>query len=227
MEERPLKQVRSFIRRERKVKQPELFEALWKKYGLSAHYINNLDALFQSNIQNPLTLEIGFGTGDSLFEQAKAYPHQQYIGIEVYRTGILGLLLKLENSPLDNLRLFEGDAVEIVNVCFPDESLDRIQILFPDPWPKARHHKRRLIQPEFVALLTKKLKKDGLLYLATDWYHYAKQMQHILENEPGLTNEAGKYQFCIRDAALPLTKFEQRGLKEGRGTWQLCFSKCH
>jgi tRNA (guanine-N7-)-methyltransferase len=153
------------------------------------------------------------------------HPEQSYVGIEVYKTGILHLLSTLAKAPLDNIRLLEGDAVRLLTENISHHSVDKIQILFPDPWPKRRHHKRRLIQPAFVSLLYKTLKPGGWLYLATDWEHYAHHMLGTLEASPFI-NHAGSYQFSDRPVSIPLTKFERRGQRLGHSLWYLVFKKC-
>lgn len=220
-----LKPIRSFVKRERnKPKQQALANKLWPQYGLDPTQLLNIAHTFTSPNRS-ITLEIGFGTGDSLFRQAQTHLDQHYIGIEVYHTGVVALLSQLDSQPLSNIRIFEGDAISIVSTCLPDNSLDAVQILFPDPWPKTKHHKRRLVQPPFIQQIKTKLKIGGRLYLATDWAHYAHHMLHVLETIPGLQNTAGVHQFCERPVFLPQTKFEQRGLDLGHSTFFLCFTR--
>jgi tRNA (guanine-N7-)-methyltransferase len=215
--------IRTFVSRERRLTQRTFPEALWARYG-----INPTNPVAFTNFFNPivsLTLEIGFGTGDTLFRQAQAHPNQGYIGIEVYKTGIIKLLSKLSKTPLNNIRLLEGDAVRLLSESIPHNSLNTIQILFPDPWPKRRHHKRRLIQPAFVNLLHQALTPNGWLYLATDWEHYAQHMLNILEAS-SFVNHAGAHQFADRPMMIPLTKFEQRAQGLGHTIRYLAFKKC-
>jgi tRNA (guanine-N7-)-methyltransferase len=172
----------------------------------------------------PCFLEIGFGSGHSLLEIAKTHPEHDFIGIETYQPGIGTLLLGIEESQIQNIRIYYADAVEILEQCIPDNSLAGIQIFFPDPWPKRRHHKRRLIQPEFVKLVTKKLKLNGMLHLATDWEHYALHMMTVLSAESQLENNVASGQFALRSSQRPvMTKFENRGERSGRPIWELQF----
>ena len=173
--------------------------------------------------ENPVVLEIGFGMGQSLLAQAKTNPHRNYLGIEVHQAGIGCLLAGIQVEQLNNLRLMDHDAVELLKVMVPDASLAGVQIFFPDPWPKKRHHKRRLIQAEFIALLTSKLSSGGFIHAATDWQDYAEQMLSVLTDAPGLVNQAATY--IERPDHRPLTKFEQRGLNLGHGIWDLMFVK--
>jgi tRNA (guanine-N7-)-methyltransferase len=219
--------IRSFVRREKKLnlKQANIYQTLATHYCLirEADFINPL-ATFQQ--AGPLTLEIGFGKGHSLFKQAQTHPTHNYLGIEVYRTGVATLLTQLAIHPLKNLKLFTEDAVDILTSCITDQSLDNIQIFFPDPWPKTRHHKRRLIQAPFLHLLHKKLKLGGRLHLATDWEPYAAQMLTLLETAQGWRNQAPAYQFLSNASTLrPLTLFEKKGLAKGHPILDLCFIK--
>lgn len=173
--------------------------------------------------QAPRFLEIGFGMGGATAEIARAHPQQDYLGIEVHRPGVGNLLKLIEQDGLTNLRLMTHDAVDVVEQMIAAESLDGILIFFPDPWHKARHHKRRLIQPEFVRKLVTRLKSGGTIHCATDWENYAEQMLEVLSAEPALENTAADY--APRPAYRPLTKFENRGLKLGHGVWDLVFRR--
>lgn len=171
----------------------------------------------------PRVVEIGFGMGHATASIAAAHPDTDYLGIEVHEPGVGALLKRIEELGLVNLRLIRHDAVEVFKHMLADASLDGIHIFFPDPWHKKRHNKRRLIQPEFVALLTQKLKPGGYLHLATDWENYAEQMLAVLSAEPGLANTGEGY--APRPEYRPLTKFEQRGLRLGHGVWDLVFRR--
>ena len=171
----------------------------------------------------PKILEIGFGMGDSTAGIAANHPENDYLGVEVHTPGVGALLKRIGEAGLGNLRILHHDAVEVLEKQIPDGSLDGAHVFFPDPWHKKRHHKRRLIQPPFVALLTRKLKHGGYLHLATDWEHYAQQMLEVLNGEPGLENTVADY--APRPAYRPLTKFELRGLKLGHGVWDLVFRR--
>jgi tRNA (guanine-N7-)-methyltransferase len=175
--------------------------------------------------QAPLVLEIGFGMGASLVTMAKAEADKDFIGIEVHTPGVGKLLHGMAEGGVENLRVYNEDAVEVLARCIPDQSLDRIQIYFPDPWHKKKHNKRRLIQAEFVAQLRKKLKVDGVLHLATDWEHYAEQMMEVMTAAEGFSNQAEPFCFSPRPEYRPITKFEQRGQRLGHGVWDVLFSK--
>jgi tRNA (guanine-N7-)-methyltransferase len=171
----------------------------------------------------PVVLEIGFGMGDTTSHIAKLMPEHDFIGVEVHTPGVGSLLKQIGEQGLTNLRLIQHDAVEVLRDMIPDQSLAGVHIFFPDPWHKARHNKRRLIQPEFVAKLCAKLAPGGYLHLATDWEDYAVQMLEVLSAEPQLQNTAAGY--APQPSYRPLTKFENRGLKLGHGVWDLVFTK--
>jgi tRNA (guanine-N7-)-methyltransferase len=171
----------------------------------------------------PLILEIGFGMGVSTAHIAKVMPDKDFIGVEVHTPGVGSLLKLIGEEGIGNLRVIQHDAVEVLNNMIADGSLAGVHIFFPDPWHKARHNKRRLIQPEFVKLLCSKLQAGGYIHLATDWEDYAVQMLEVLGAEPQLANTAEGY--APQPAYRPLTKFENRGLKLGHGVWDLVFEK--
>jgi len=171
-----------------------------------------------------LIVEIGFGMGDSLLEMASDEPTKIFIGIEVHRPGVGKLLHNIAENELKNLWIIYQDAKEAMTNCFESNSIDKILILFPDPWPKKRHQKRRLVQPDFISLLTEKIKPGGVLHLATDWEPYAQQMLELLEQAEGLVNENGSSNYW-EHPKRPTTKFEQRGKKLGHGVWDLLFKK--
>jgi tRNA (guanine-N7-)-methyltransferase len=172
-----------------------------------------------------MVLEIGFGNGESLITMAVENPHNNYLGIEVHQPGIGHLLMRAETLQLTNLRVICGDAVEVLDNQLVDTCLDRVQIFFPDPWPKKRHRKRRLIQPSFIMLLVKKLKPGACLHLATDCEDYAQQMLITLEADANFVNMAGAGQFTPRPTYRPLTKFEIRGQRLGHRVWDLLFKR--
>ena len=181
----------------------------------------DLDAVFGR--QAPRIVEIGFGMGQATASIADAQRETDYLGIEVHEPGVGALLKRIEELGLTNLRIVQHDAVLVFIHMLADASLDGIHIFFPDPWHKKRHHKRRLIQPGFVALLARELKPGGTLHLATDWEDYARQMLEVLSAEPQLANTADTY--APRPDYRPLTKFEQRGLRLGHGVWDLVFRR--
>ena len=180
-------------------------------------------AVFQR--QAPTVLEIGFGMGQSLVAQAEAYPDINYLGIEVHLPGVGSLLNSMQEKGLTNLRVSGEDAVVVLREHIAPNSLDGIQIFFPDPWHKKRHHKRRLIQPDFVTELAKRLKPEGFLHLATDWENYAEQMLEVLSEESLLINTSPTNDYVPRPETRPLTKFEQRGHRLGHGVWDLYFRR--
>ncbi len=204
--------IRSFVRREGRLTtaQSHALENLWEIYGLNPAP-NELLSINENTV-----LEIGFGMGQSLIIQAKNNLDKTYIGIEVHRPGIGSILLNIQKESLTNIKIINKDAVEVLNQHIPDNSLFGIQIFFPDPWHKKRHHKRRLIQAEFVQLLHRKLKPNGLLHIATDWENY---MEHILD----VVNNSGLFTNVDFEHDRPTTKFETRGRKLGHGVWDLLF----
>jgi tRNA (guanine-N7-)-methyltransferase len=171
----------------------------------------------------PLVLEIGFGMGDATARIAAARPDTDFIGVEVHEAGIGALLQRIDEQQLANLRIVRHDAVEVLRSMIAPASLAGVHIFFPDPWPKKRHWKRRLIQPPLVALLADRLAPGGVLHCATDWQPYAEQMLQVLSAEPLLVN--GSRNYAPRPAYRPPTKFEQRGLALGHGVWDLLFTR--
>ncbi len=171
----------------------------------------------------PVVLEIGFGMGDATAHIAAARPDTDFIGVEVHTPGVGALLKRIGEQQLFNLRIVQHDAVEVLEHMVPPGALAGVHIFFPDPWHKKKHHKRRLIQPAFVAKLVTRLKIGGYLHCATDWQPYAEQMLEVLSAEPALQNTAPGY--APRPGYRPLTKFEQRGLKLGHGVWDLVFTR--
>lgn len=168
-------------------------------------------------------VEIGFGMGSSLVSMAKAAPEINFVGIEVHRAGIGSLVADLHDENIQNVRVAPFDAVEVFKTCLADQALVGVQVFFPDPWPKKRHHKRRLVQGEFVHTLVEKVKVGGFLHCATDWEDYAQQMLAVLSTEPLLKNADDAGGFMPRPERRPLTKFEQRGNRLGHGVWDLMF----
>ena len=170
-------------------------------------------------------LEIGFGMGDSLVAMADQNPQDRYLGIEVHRPGVGKLLSEVDKRAIKNLKVFAEDAVQVLEEAIPQESIDLLQIFFPDPWHKKRHHKRRLIQPDFVELLVSRLSPAGYLHLATDWQPYAEHMMDVLSANALLLNTAGQNEYIPRPESRPETKFERRGHRLGHGVWDLLFEK--
>src|SRR5690554_4747109 len=171
----------------------------------------------------PTILEIGFGMGETTEKIALARPDDNFLGVEVFNAGVGAMLKRIDASQLQNVRIIQHDAVEVVRDMIEPDSLAGVHIYFPDPWPKSRHHKRRLIQPPFVELLASRLAPGGYLHCATDWEHYVYQMLEVLSAEPLLANTCEG--FAPRPAFRPLTKFENRGLRLGHGVWDLIFTR--
>ena len=219
-----LRRIRSFVRREGRLTegQSSAIANGWPQWGVDyAPGVMDWDRVFGRIA--PRFLEIGFGMGGATAEIARNHPDNDYLGIEVHRPGVGNLLKLIAQDSLTNLRLMSHDAVDIINEMIAPDTLDGVLIFFPDPWHKKRHHKRRLIQPEFVHLLASRLKPGGTIHCATDWENYAVQMLEVLSAEPALENTAMDY--APRPTYRPLTKFENRGLKLGHGVWDLVFRK--
>jgi len=172
----------------------------------------------------PVVFEIGFGMGETTAAIAKAYPNWNIVGVEVYKPGVGALLGRIEQDGLTNIRIIEYDAVEVLDTMIANASLDAVHIYFPDPWPKKRHHKRRLIQPPFMEKLCPKLKPAGIVHMATDWPEYADQMLAVCTAQESLNNQAGQG-FSARPAWRPQTKFEARGLRLGHPVADIIFQK--
>ena len=216
--------IRSFVLRQGRISnaQRRACEALLPKYGIPFKPgLIDLDYIFDRS--SPKILEIGFGMGESTAAIAQSHPDNDYLAIEVHTPGVGSLLHQIETLELTNLRIIQHDAIEVLQHMLDSGCLDSVHIFFPDPWPKAKHHKRRLIQPAFVANLCKHLKQEGTLHAATDWEDYAEQMLQVMRNEQQLANTATDY--SPRPDYRPLTKFEQRGLRLGHGVWDLIFRK--
>lgn len=196
----------------------------WPKFGLMlADGLQDFDQVFAR--QAPRTLEIGFGMGQSLLEMAQAAPEQDFIGIEVHRPGVGSLLNGLLTENISNVRVYSCDALEVLKNCVADASLDRLMLFFPDPWHKSRHHKRRIVQPEFAQLVRSKLKIGGVFHLATDWEPYTEHMLEVLNASPGLANLSADQTSVPRPEERPVTKFERRGERLGHGVWDLKFER--
>ncbi|TDG15686.1 tRNA (guanosine(46)-N7)-methyltransferase TrmB [Seongchinamella unica] len=220
------RRIRSYVLRTGRMTpgQERAFKENWVRWGLE-HSDGALDFDARFGRPGPRVLEIGFGMGQSLVAMAAAAPEKNFVGIEVHKPGVGRLLHSMADDGVDNIRVYCHDAVEVLQDCIADASLDTVQIFFPDPWHKKRHHKRRLIQPEFVALLTRKLKPGGVIHLATDWENYAEQMMEVLSAAGGLSNQAGPGEYAPRPDDRPLTKFEARGERLGHGVWDLLFQR--
>jgi len=210
----PARHIRTYVRRQGRVSvaQRRAVDDLLPVFGIPyATMPPDLDIVFGRKA--PRILEIGFGMGETTAQIAGGNPQNDYIGVEIYMPGVGGLLRLIDAHHLHNVRIVQHDAVEVVTHMLAPASLAGVHVFFPDPWPKKRHHKRRLIQPSFVALLASRLQPGGYLHAATDWADYADQMLAVLSAEPTLENTAAG--FAPRPAHRPLTKFESRGLRLG------------
>ena len=217
--------VRSFVMRAGRITdaQRRALAELWPRFGLSyGPQLLDLTALYGR--EAPCTLEIGFGNGEHLAARAQAEPGRNFLGVEVHRPGIGHLLMAAAAAGLDNLRAIDHDAVEVLRDQIAPDTLDEIQILFPDPWPKTRHHKRRLIQPEFAALAASRLRTGGWLRLATDWAPYAEHMRLVLDSCPLLARQHADAA-PVAPAARAATRFEQRGLRLGHEVADLAYQR--
>lgn len=226
MNEQGLRRIRSFVRREGRLTegQARALNDYWQDYGLELTDTPlDLNACFGDSA--PTLLEIGFGNGDSLLAMAAAAPDKHFIGIEVHRPGVGALINNAQKQGVNNLRVFCEDAVEVLQRSIPDASLVGVQLFFPDPWHKKRHHKRRILQPEFVNLVADKLAPGGYFHMATDWENYAEHMMEVMSASERFRNKAGQGQYSPRPDYRPETKFERRGLRLGHGVWDLIFIK--
>ncbi len=224
--DRFLRQIKSYVRREGRLTagQQRTLEKLWPIFGIDyAEHPLDLDACFGRDAQK--VLEIGFGNGDSLHQMAQAHPEIDYLGIEVHRPGVGHLLHLVEQSGATNLRIMCHDAVEILRHQIMDASLDRIQLFFPDPWHKKKHHKRRIVQAEFAGLVACKLKPGGIFHLATDWENYAEHMLTVLNPHPFFRNLSISNDYVPRPKERPVTKFETRGRRLGHDVWDMLFQR--
>lgn len=218
--------VRSYVLRAGRVTegQKRALQELWPVYGVETQkQVLDLDALFGNN--QPVIMEIGFGNGDATWQMAQSRPDRNFLGVEVHKPGVGSLLLKLEENGLENVRIASEDAVEFLRERVPDGSLEGICIYFPDPWPKKRHHKRRIIQAPFVALMARKMKAGGLLHLATDWEPYAEFMLEVMHTAPDFENLSPSGGVCEKPEWRPPTKYEKRGQRLGHRVSDLVFQR--
>ncbi len=246
--------IRSFVKREGKLTtgQQNAIDQLWSTHGVTLEN-KKLDLAELFGRDAPVVLEIGFGNGLSLAEMAESHPELNFFGIEVHKPGVGSCLVQTKKRGLNNIRVSGDDAVLVLNQQIADESLERVQIFFPDPWHKKRHHKRRLIQPEFVKRLVAKLKSGGHIHVATDWQNYAEHILAVLSTNPDLTNTVTDAptanEFLSEQGGLlldheqwltpdllekgsadkpkyrPHTKYEARGVRLGHGVWDIVFEK--
>ncbi len=221
-----IRKVRSFVKREGRLTkaQARALELHWDEMGL-----NHQDGMIETNTlfgnANPVVLEIGFGMGKSLVEMAKNTPELNFIGIEVHKPGVGACIALAKEQGVANLKVYEHDAIEILADCIANESLTTVQLFFPDPWHKKKHHKRRIVQPEFVETIRQKLKIGGVFHMATDWENYAECMLEDMQSAPGYKNLSETNDYVPRPDSRPLTKFENRGQRLGHGVWDLQFER--
>jgi len=216
--------IRSFVNRRSHITQgqQEAIDAFLTKWSLAYRpSLLNLTETFERDA--PTILEIGFGMGETTEKIALARPHDNFLGVEVFNAGVGALLKRIEASSLNNIRIIQHDAVEVLRDMLAPQSLAGVHIYFPDPWPKTRHHKRRLIQPPLIELLASRMAPGAYIHCATDWQHYAEQMLTVLSAETSLQNTCEG--FAPRPEFRPLTKFENRGLRLGHGVWDVIFTK--
>ena len=220
------RRIKSFVIRAGRMTEAQQrgYNELWSIYGLElSDEVIDLQAVFEN--QAPTVVEIGFGMGDSLAEMAKAAPDINFIGIEVHRPGVGRLLHLAEEYDLKNLRVYCDDAIEVLKRSIPDDCLERLQLFFPDPWHKRRHNKRRIVRPEFMALVRQKLATGKVFHVATDWQDYAEFIVQLMDSVPGYKNQAGGAQYSVKPAYRPETKFERRGERLGHGVWDLLYER--
>ena len=223
-ETKPLRKIQSFVRRSGRLSKAQStgLNELWPTYGVNLdNKTINLDELFIKP-QN-VTLEVGFGNGDSLLEMALQQPQNNFLGIEVYEAGIGRLINEANKKQISNLKIIKGDAVEILESNIEDDSISCLQLFFPDPWHKKKHHKRRIIQTSFLDILKNKLINGAIVHIVTDWENYAEHIMETMESHPDFKNTAGDHIYSTRPKHRPLTKFENRGQKLGYGVWDIIF----
>ncbi|KAA6209036.1 tRNA (guanosine(46)-N7)-methyltransferase TrmB [Avibacterium paragallinarum] len=220
------RKVRSFVLRTGRLSdfQRNMMNDHWHIYGLS-HQDQPFDFKEIYGNDNPVILEIGFGMGKSLVEMAEQNPDKNYLGIEVHTPGVGACIAYAVEKKVQNLRVICHDATEILRDCIADGSLAGLQLFFPDPWHKAKHHKRRIVQPHFVQTVCEKLANHGFIHMATDWENYAEQMLEVLQKNTQLCNTSETDDYIPRPESRPLTKFEQRGHRLGHSVWDLYFIK--
>ena len=219
--------IRSFVLRQGRITsgQERALAEHWPRYGLDVDENLRVDAASLFGDARELILEIGFGNGESFVQMAETAPQQGFVGIEVHRPGVGHALVLAAAAGIDNLRVIRHDAVAIIRDHVPDGALSRVQIYFPDPWPKARHHKRRIVQRAFTDLIWRKLRAGGEIHCATDWENYAEWMRDVFAGDPKWQNLGGADGFAPRPDWRPQTKFERRGERLGHGVWDLRYRK--
>lgn len=223
---RVLRRIRSFVRRQGRLTKGQQFalDNYWSSMGIDFQ-LHPLDFNAIFGREAPIVLEIGFGMGASLVTMATQKPENNFLGIEVHSPGVGACLASAHEAGLTNLKVMCHDAVEVLEKMIPAKSLAMVQLFFPDPWHKARHHKRRIVQSAFAQQIRSKLKIGGIFHMATDWENYAEHMLDVMNNAGGFANLSHDNTYAPRPDSRPVTKFEQRGQRLGHGNWDLMFER--
>jgi len=223
---RPLRRIRSFVRRQGRLTKGQQLavDKFWPAMGVD-YQAAPLEFSSLFGREAPVTLEIGFGMGASLVQMAAEHPEHDFLGLEVHLPGVGACLLSANELGIGNLRVMCHDAVEVLEIMIPDDSLALVQLYFPDPWHKSKHHKRRIVQGPFVDLVRRKLRAGGVFHMATDWQPYAEHMLDVMTQAALFRNLSLENDYVPRPEFRPLTKFEQRGQRLGHGVWDLMFEK--
>ncbi|MEQ4922921.1 tRNA (guanosine(46)-N7)-methyltransferase TrmB [Proteus hauseri] len=223
---RALRRVRSFVRRQGRLtpRQQQALDTQLPIWGIE-YQPEPIDFSQVFGREAPVILEIGFGMGASLVTMAKNSPENNYLGIEVHAPGVGACLATAQEEQISNLRVMCHDAIEVLNNMIPDNSLKMVQLFFPDPWHKARHNKRRIVQVPFAELILRKLTSEGVFHMATDWQPYAKHMLEVMISVDGYQNLSETQDYVPRPETRPVTKFEKRGHRLGHGVWDLMFKR--
>ncbi len=226
MSEKIIRKIQSFVRRSGRLTLGQKYglNDLWSQYGINpiADKIIDFDTVFKK--QQDVILEVGFGNGDSLLQMAINEPGHNFLGIEVYEAGVGRLINEAHKNNLSNLKIIKEDAVEVLKSNIATDSLHGFQLYFADPWHKKKHHKRRIVQAEFMDMMSHKLVNGGFVHMATDWEHYAQQMMETLELHAHFKNTLNAHTYSPRPERRPITKFERRGERLGHGVWDLIFT---
>lgn len=220
------REIKSFVLRQGRLTtaQQHALDNHWQDYGID---FSEQPLIFSQlfNNDNDVFIEIGFGNGESLLQQAINHPQNNFIGIEVHGPGVGHLIHHAHKEGIKNLKIIRHDAVEVLKQQIPDNSIKQLQLFFPDPWHKKKHNKRRILNPTFIQLAHEKLMPEGLFHMATDWQHYAQQMLEQMNSTEGFLNTAGDGQYSTNKGMRCETKFERRGIKLGHGVWDLIYKK--
>lgn len=221
-----IRTIQSFVRRSGRLSKAQRvgLNELWPNYGVELVNDQILDFSKLFTTEQDVTLEVGFGNGDSLLAMAIDQPQTNFLGIEVYEAGVGRLVNEANKHQLNNLKIIKNDAVEILKRHIKDDSLSAFQLFFPDPWHKKKHHKRRILQTSLLDTLSDKLKTHGIIHIATDWENYAEHIMETMEAHPHFKNNLGDHIYSPRPAHRPLTKFESRGQRLGHGVWDILFT---